>query len=44
MDASGLVLVVKISSRYFAIGAKNKILTGQSRIGVLEVRFSRIGA
>ena len=41
MDASGSV---KIYSRYFAIGAKNKNLAGRSRIGVLVVGFSRIGA
>ena len=34
----------KISSRYFAIKAKNKSLAGQSSIGVLAVCFSRIWA
>ena len=34
----------KISSRYFAIGAKNKNLAGQSVIGVLRVGFSQIRA
>ena len=34
----------KISSRYFAFTAKNKNLAGRSRIGVLVMGFSRIGA
>ena len=33
-----------ISSRYFAIGAKNKNLAGQSEIGVLIVETSKIRA
>ena len=34
----------EISSRYFAIGAKNTNLAGQSGIGVLVVGLSQIGA
>ena len=41
MDTSGSG---KISSRHFAIGAKNKNLAGRSGIGVLGVGFSQIRA
>ena len=38
------IRVGKISSRYLAVGAKNKNLAGRSGIGVLVVEFSRIEA
>ena len=41
MDTSGSG---EIASRYFAIGAKNQDLEGQSGIGVLVFKFSRIEA
>ena len=44
MDESSSIQVGKISSRYFAMGAKNNNLAGQSGIGVIVVRFSRIRA
>ena len=44
MDAFGSVQVEETYSRYFAIGAKDKHVAGQSGIGVLVVGFGRIGA
>ena len=44
MDTFGSSQSGKISSKYFAIWAKNKSLVVQSGIGALVVGFIRIGA